>query len=89
MWWNGICSAWSGGAFGGWGWAGMALNLLVWAALIGGVIFLLRRAVSRSSGGPAVASYTGLHPAIRIAQERYARGEIDREQYLMLVEDLS
>lgn len=89
MWWNGICSAWNSGAFGGWGWAGLALNLLVWAALIGGVLYLLRRAVRQRYGEPPAASSTAIQPAIRIAQERYARGEIDREQYLVLVEDLS
>jgi uncharacterized membrane protein len=88
MWWNGFCHAWNNGAFGTWGWIGFGLNLLLWAALIGGAIYLIV-SVARRAGASNPTLYAG-EPltGMRIAQERYARGEISREEYLNIVEDL-
>ncbi len=94
--WNGFCpfwnTGWNTGAFGTWGWIGMALYLLFWAALIVGGIYLIvwvvRRAGPRmpvSIPGPETTTPLS---AIEIARLRYARGEIDREAYLKLLEDL-
>jgi putative membrane protein len=89
MMWNGICPIWNGGAFGAWGWAGMIISVVLWVALIAGsiylVVWLARRiggSVTQTAAGPAHLS------AVEIARLRYARGEIDRESYLKLVEDL-
>lgn len=91
MMWNGVCPLWNGGVFGAWGWIGMILYLLLWAGLIAGLVYLAvrlaRRAGSAMPAGvvPAMAEPSS---ALEIAQLRYARGEIDRETYIRLVEDL-
>lgn len=89
MMWNGACPFWNAGAFGAWGWAGLVLNLLFWVALIAGTVYLITWIVRRAgNSAPGIVSGSGPAAAIRIAQERYARGEISREEYLNLVADL-
>lgn len=61
---------------GGWGFGMMLVMLLFLALIIVGVVFAVRsseggRTPSRSSGGRA----------LDILDERFARGEIDREEY--------
>lgn len=51
--------------------------LVVWA-----VVRVVRRANLRSDDG------VSQDPAIRILKERYAHGEIDREEYLQRMRDL-
>ena len=66
---------------GGWMFIGMAFMVFFW----GGIIFLVVWAVKRMSGrGPAAS-----HTPLEIARERYARGEITREQYEQFKKDLS
>ena len=67
----------------GWGYGfnplGWIVMLLLWALIISGIallaIWLIREA------GPSMAAPTGYARAIDILKERYARGEITREQY--------
>jgi uncharacterized membrane protein len=61
------------------GWAGVAIvwgvmGIAFWILLIGLIVHLARgmRTTARESGGPAV----------RPLEERYARGEIGREEFL-------
>ena len=77
----------------GWGWMlfGGLMMLLFWGALIA-LAFFAFRALSRSSGGSA-RDLT--HPVVRsddralaILKERYAKGEIDKEQYERMRSDL-
>lgn len=74
--------------FGPMGWIGMIIGLLFTVLIIIGVIWLLVWAVRRTTH----TSYPGSAPAVQspkeIAQMRYARGEITREQYQQLLEDL-
>ena len=87
--WNGFCPFWNNGAFGAWGWAGLALNLILWAALIVGLVYLVTRIVRRSGiNNQGFGAVNGPASAVRIAQERYARGEIGRDEYMNLMEDL-
>jgi len=92
--WNGICPFWNAGAYSTWGWLGVALYFLFWIGLIAGVIYLVVRLV-RNGGAARLTTHTTYPaysaeslPAVEIARMRYARGEIDRETYLQLVEDL-
>ncbi len=70
------------GMMGGFGWIGMIFNLLI---LIG-IIVLVIWAVNRFSGG---ANHSTKSQTPReILQERYARGEITREQYQQMMKDI-
>ncbi len=64
---------------GGWGYALMIIGMvLFWGALITGVILLVR-SVGRQ--GPSSADLPALHTAERLLAERYARDEIDEDEY--------
>ncbi len=77
-----------GGWLGGYGWIGMIINLVFWLVILGGLAWLVVWAVRRSGTGSTPGNpVTGITPK-EIAQLRYARGEITREQYQQLLEDL-
>lgn len=91
MWWWG--GDWSLGH-----WLGIGFMSVFWIAVIVGVIFLIRRASSRpeaygpppgvqppAPGSPSAAS----RESLRILEERYAKGEIDREEFLQRKTDLT
>jgi uncharacterized membrane protein len=80
---------------------GVLLFLLIVALLIGAVVFVAVRLASHRSGhrgrgygsawrgpmGPGPMMY-GRDPALEHARVRYARGELSRDDYLRLVNDL-
>jgi len=69
----------------GWGYGLMAFgSLLFWALVIVGIVLLVRylgRTTGRSPGGDQ-------RSATRILAERFARGEIDEEEYRRRLETL-
>lgn len=69
---------------GSWGWPMMIFVGLVWLLLIVGVVWLVLR-IGQSRGW--LGRDAG-DRAERILKERYARGDIDRETYERMVEDL-
>ena len=72
------------GMHGGW-WTGVGLihMLLVWGLIILAIIALVRWLSGKSTGtGPAEKT------PLQILQERYARGEIDKEEYEQKKADL-
>jgi putative membrane protein len=96
MWW------WGGDHLGTGGWIGMGFMILFWIAVVVGIVYLVRYAAGRS--GPdrtyerppshwqargQQESGVGKSEAIRILEERYARGEIDQEEFLKRKADLS
>ena len=61
-------------------------------ACIIGAVFLIVWAVRRTGAGSPAAPTSGPagnpNAALQIAQERYARGEINRDEYQQIVDDL-
>ena len=72
--------------FGGFGLIGLLFNLLI----IIGVVLLVVWAVRRFTSGTTNGSQSlGNQSPREILQARYARGEITREQYQQILQDLS
>lgn len=98
MMWNNACPLWNSGAWGAWGWVGMLLNVLLWVGMLVGlislVVWLVRRTGQGSFGNPFLGAQNmsqqnaRAQDATEIAKARYARGEISREEYMNLREDL-
>ena len=71
---------------GFWGWGmgvGFIFMLLFWGFIILGIAALIRWLMTQSSGREAREK-----SPLEIVQERYARGEIDREEYEQKRRDL-
>ena len=88
-WWCPMC----GTMHGTWGWGMMLFTTLFWLAVIALVVWLIVR-VTRGGGitgrgGGNDRGAEGTDRAEETLRERYARGEIDRETYERMLEDLS
>jgi putative membrane protein len=83
-----------GGGFGAYGTVGLILNIIITIGVIIGIVLLIVWAVRRLSANGA-GYYTGrqteaeLSNPKEIAQLRYARGDITRDQYQELITDLT
>lgn len=75
--------------WGGLGWIGMIINLVVTIGVIVGLVLLVVWAVRRMSGTTFSGSQSrSASSAKEIAQERYAKGEINRDEYQQILSDL-
>ncbi len=93
---------WGDGRFGAGGWIGMGFMILFWIAVVVAIVYLIRYLVSRPSANapferppadwrnysPPGAAPQGKSEAMRILEERYARGEIEQEEFLKRKADL-
>lgn len=71
---------------GGWGMGvGLVFMLLFWLLVILGILALVRWLQSPSSRDPAARDQTPLE----IVQERYARGQIDKQEYEQKKRDIA
>jgi len=76
---------------GGMGWIGMIIGLFITTALIIGFVVLVVWAVKRLSGNSShsIQPIGSSQSARDIAQIRYAKGEISREEYQNILTDLA
>lgn len=80
---NGLYGYSGNGGFWWMGLVGMAVQLIFWIIVISLGVYLFRRYSPRSSSGNR-----GFENAVGLLQERYARGEIDSEEYQRRKADL-
>lgn len=66
----------------GWGAGHMIFLLIFWIAVIFGVVFVVQNLL----GSPGRRTHRS--PALDVLSERYAKGEIDREEYLRRRQDI-
>jgi len=75
--------------YGGLGWIGMVINLVISVAVIIGFVFLVIWIVKRlNNNNSGRTFYNAASSAVEIAKERYAKGEITREEFQTLLVDL-
>ncbi len=72
----------------GWGWGWMILMMILMIVFWGGVIALIVWAVTRFARRTG-STITHRTDPLDIAKERYARGEITKEQYEQIRRDLT
>lgn len=75
--------------YGGLGWIGMIINLVLSIGVIIGLVFLVIWIVKQwSNNNPGRTLNDAAPSAIEIAKVRYAKGEITREEYQKIFADL-
>lgn len=70
---------WYDHGMGGWGWVAMSFSMVLLVALAVAALVLLLRSVERFPSGPAQPPAGP--SAKQVLAERFARGEIDEEEY--------
>ncbi|WP_046776740.1 SHOCT domain-containing protein [Streptomyces yangpuensis] len=70
---------WYDHGMGGWGWVAMSFSMVLVVALAVAGVVVLVRSVDRYAPGPAQPS--AVPSAKQVLAERFARGEIDEEEY--------
>jgi putative membrane protein len=89
--WGGCCGL---GGFGGLGWIGWTINIVLTVGILIGLVLLVIWAVRRMTNNQSGSLFSsgqggrGMITAREILQARYARGEITREEYLQMLEDI-
>lgn len=71
----------------GMGWFGMLFNLLFWCLIIVGLVFLIRWLI-QATGDKRHSDVSMGSNAMDILKERYAKGEINREEFESMKKDL-
>jgi putative membrane protein len=85
--WGGCCG------FGNLGWIGWIVNIVLTVGILIGLVLLVIWAVRRITNNQQGSIFSsgqsgGLTTARDILQTRYARGEITREEYQQMLEDI-
>lgn len=89
MMWCPGCGPWGGGMMWGWGgWLWGVIMLVFWLLVLTGIALLIVWAVRQFGHGGPTSTGGGTSRALEILQERYARGEITREQYEQMRRDI-
>jgi putative membrane protein len=69
----------------------MILQMVFWLGLIAGIVLLVLWAIrggGRTHTSMSSNAASSLHSAVNILKARYARGEITREQYEIMKQDI-
>ena len=85
---GGFCGTGNWGYPGNFGigvWLGLVINLIFWVGLSAGLVILVSWAIRRARVPAAI----GQPSAMEILQAQYARGEITREQYELMKQDIA
>lgn len=77
-----------GNWFGNYGWIGMIINLVLTIGLIIGIVFFVIWIVKELNNNNRGSQNKEASSAIDIAKKRYAKGEINREEFQNLLTDL-
>ena len=74
---------------GGWGmgWFGMIFMIIFWGLIIVGLVLLIRWLIQNTSGKGQTGVRTGSN-AIDILKGRYAKGEISRDEFESMKNDI-
>jgi putative membrane protein len=83
----GMMGGWGGyGGYGWWGPIGMIIWVVVLALIIAAVVWFVRAMTHPGHQPPLIGRRS---PGLDVLEERYARGEIKRDEYLEKKRDLS
>jgi len=77
----GMMNGWGGGGFGPFG---MIIWLVILVAIVAGIVWLVRTVAPAGAQHSSTRRSAGLE----VLEERYARGEINREEYLQKKQDI-
>ncbi len=81
---------WGGGAMGGYGYGlGWIFVVLFWALVIAGIVFLVKWLWHGKCMGMGMGMGMTGKSATDILKERYAKGEISKEEFEKMKKDLS
>ena len=72
---------WNGGGWGWGAWFAMGFMMLAFWGLIVAVLLVAIRSWGRRPEGPSAAGTSSEDDALRVLDARFARGEIDAEEY--------
>lgn len=75
------------GMMGGWGWGFGILGMLFWLALVVLIVVLVWRLLDRG-GRDGIRQEVDRETPHEILEKRYARGEIDRDEFERMKRDL-
>lgn len=71
----------------GMGWMGMVFMLLFWGVIIAGIVFFIKWLVQNKGRMDHSSSSTG-NQALEILKKRFARGEINRDEFESMKKDI-
>ena len=71
----------------GMGWFGMIFMIIFWGLIIVGLVLLIRWLIQNTNSKGQTGVRTGSN-AMDILKERYARGEINRDEFESMKKDL-
>lgn len=79
-----------GGMMGGYGfgWIGMVVELVFFLAILAGVVLVVMWAIRSFGGGGGAAGPAVDDRAMQIAKERFAKGEITKDEYQEIIKHL-